>query len=133
MVKPSLKKVRAFGTDAKAVWAAVSFSCKKWITIVSRSVCQVGVAIDQSGQHSHLRKVDDLGVGGIARPLPNLFHLIVPDENNLIGEHRACLWINQVAGLDRCDLPKALAAHDTHNPSTNARVFFTFFSSISWL
>ena len=77
---------------------------QKGITILVGRVRQVGVAIDQAGQHGHLRKIDDLGVGRNRQALADLLNLVVADENDLIVEHGAGLRINQPAGFDRCHL-----------------------------
>ena len=58
------------------------------------SLFQVGVAIDEAGQHGHLRKIYDLGVSRDRQALADLFNPVVADENDLIVEHGAGLRIN---------------------------------------
>ncbi len=68
------------------------------------AIGDVSVAIDKAGQNGHLAEVDDGGVGGDRDSLPETFNLRIADEDDLVGENRARVGIDEAPGADRRNL-----------------------------
>ena len=88
------QKSARIGNRSKCSLRCSHFQLQKGITVLVGRVRQVGVAIDEAGQHGHLRKIYDLGVSRNRQTLADLLNLVVADENDLIVEHGAGLRIN---------------------------------------
>ncbi len=80
---------------------------RHWVAVVGWPIGQVCMAIDEPGQHRHLRQVDEFGIGRNGKPFAYGFNLVVTDEDNLVIEHCPGLRINQPPRLDCCHLGRS--------------------------
>jgi len=79
---------------------------KHRIAFAKFAVGEVGVAIDESRKHRHVRKIKDLGALRYRYRCADGFDFVFANDDDLIGSNRALIGVDQLPGLDDGDLGK---------------------------
>jgi hypothetical protein len=69
-----------------------------------RTIGEMSVAVDQTGENRHFGEVDNLGVGRSGHVVADRLDFSSVDENDLASENSTRVWINQLASADGGDL-----------------------------
>jgi hypothetical protein len=104
-VNPESNIARAFGTDSSTIFEGFA---------TTLAVRQLGVAIDQAGQHCFIRQINPLRISRNVQLLANGRDLVADDHDLLVRQHCSGVRIDQSPSLDDRHLREGNHAERTH-------------------